>query len=302
MSDTPISAAPNHSLLADAVRPRRSRKQRAMSIVRKNPLGVIGVVLVVVISMMALFASQITDYGPTQLAGVPLQSPSSDHWFGTDDFGRDMFTRVIYGGRISITVGFLSVAIGLIVGTIIGLVSAYFGGWFDLITQRIVDALMAFPTLVLALAIVAALGTTQRNVIIAIAIAMFPNVARVARSVVLGIREELYVESARSIGISDIGIMARHILPNTVPPLIIVATAFFGGAIVTEAALSFVGLGTPPPQPSWGNMMSGPARTYITVAPWMAIFPGVALSLLVFGINLFGDSIRDILDPQLRNR
>lgn len=163
-------------------------------------------------------------------------------------------------------------------------------------------ALMAFPTLVLALAIVAALGTSQRNVIIAIAIAMFPNISRVARGAVFTIREEQYIEAARAIGAPHQRIMLRHILPNIVGPLIVVATAYFGAAIVTEAALSFVGLGVPPPRPSWGNMMSGSARTYISVAWWMAFFPGLVLSMLVFGVNLFGDALRDVLDPRLRYR
>ena len=302
MSDSTIPASAETVLISGTLRPRVSLSRRTRRLARSKPLGVVGIFLVLLVGLLSLFANYVTDYGPTQLAGVPLQSPSSDHWFGTDDFGRDLFTRVLYGGRVSVIVGFLSVTVGLVTGTAVGLLSAYRGGWFDLIMQRIVDALMAFPTLVLALAVVAALGTSQRNVVIAIAVAMFPNVARVARSVVLGIREEPYVEAARSVGASDAAIMRRHIFPNIVAPLIVIATAFFGGAIVSEAALSFVGLGIPPPNPSWGNMMSGPARTYITVAPWMAIFPGIALSMLVFGINLFGDALRDVLDPQMRHR
>lgn len=302
MSDRTITTKASPGLLSDTIRPRVSRSRRVRRLMRSKPLGVTGILLVLIVGLASLFANYITDYRPTELAGIPLQSPSSAHWFGTDDFGRDLFTRVLYGGRVSVTVGFLSVTAGLVTGTIVGLLSAYRGGWFDLIMQRIVDSLMAFPTLVLALAVVAALGTSQRNVVIAIAIAMFPNVARVARSVVLGVREEPYVEAARSIGASDLSIMTKHIFPNIVAPLIVIATAFFGAAVVSEAALSFVGLGIPPPNPSWGNMMSGPARTYITVAPWMAIFPGIALSLLVFGVNLFGDALRDVLDPQMRQR
>lgn len=287
---------------AGVLRPRPSFGRRAARLARSKPLGVAGVMLVLIVGLLSIFADYVTSYGPTELAAVPLQGPSWDHWFGTDDFGRDVFSRVLYGGRVSITVGFFAVAFGLFSGTIVGLMSAYWGGWVDLVIQRIVDAIMAFPSLLLALAVVAALGTNQRNVIAAIAIAMFPNIARVARSVVLSIREEPFVEAARSVGASDMNIMRKHIFPNMVPPLIVVCTAFFGGAIVSEAALSFVGLGIPPPNPSWGNMMSGSARTYITAAPWMAIFPGVALSLLVFGVNLFGDALRDVLDPQLRQR
>lgn len=302
MADTALPRPANAEALRDAIRPQRTRSQRLRRIARTKPLGVAGLLFVGVVTLASLFAPLITDYGPTELAGVPLQKPSSAHWFGTDDFGRDVFSRVLYGGRVSLRVGFLSVLLGAGAGAFLGLVSAYRGGWFDLISQRFVDALMAFPTLVLALAIVAALGSSQRNVIIAIAIAMLPNIARVVRSAVFSIREEQYIEAARSIGTPDRTIMRRHILPNAMGPLIVVATAYFGGAIVTEAALSFVGLGVPPPNPSWGNMMSGPARTYIAVAWWMAFFPGLALSLLVFGVNLFGDSLRDILDPRLRNR
>lgn len=302
MSEHTVSAPADPGLLSDSVRPQASRAKKLGRIARSKPLGVIGIVLVLIVGLLSIFANQVAPYGPTQLAAIPLQGPSSDHWFGTDDFGRDVFSRVLYGGRVSVIVGFLSVAIGLTTGTVAGILSAYRGGWFDLILQRVVDALMAFPTLVLALAVVAALGTSQRNVVIAIAISLFPNVARVARSVVLSVREELYVESALAAGASDSKIMSRHILPNIVPALIVLATAFFGQAIVSEAALSFVGLGIPPPNPSWGNMMSGQARTYMTSAPWMALFPGIALSMLVFGINLFGDALRDVLDPQLRNR
>jgi peptide/nickel transport system permease protein len=303
MNSNPAATAPADAItIRDALRPKRSRSQRLLRMARSKPLGVVGLVLVAIVGLACLFAGAITDYNPTELAATPLQRPGGEHLMGTDDFGRDVFSRVLYGGRVSLRVGFLAVVIGVSAGTLVGLVSAYWGGWFDLIVQRLVDALMSFPTLVLALAIVAALGTSQRNVIIAVAIAMLPNVSRVVRSAVLGIREEQYIEAARSVGVGDRRIMQRHILPNIVGPLIIVATAYFGSAIVTEAALSFVGLGVPPPNPSWGNMMSGPARTYISVAWWMAFFPGLALSMLVFGINLFGDALRDLLDPRQRHR
>ena len=288
--------------IGEAVRPHGSTSQRLLAFARSKPVGVIGLVFVLLVGVTSLLADRVTDYGPTQLAGPPLQRPNGDHFFGTDDFGRDVFARVLYGGRISLRVGFLATILGISAGTLAGLVSAYRAGWFDLIFQRVIDALIAFPTLVLALAVVAALGTNQRNVILAIAISQFPNVVRVARSAVLSVREEQYIEAARAIGVPNGRIMLRHILPNIVGPLIVIATAYFGAAIVTEAALSFVGLGVPPPQPSWGNMMSGSARTYISVAWWMALFPGIALSMLVFGVNLFGDALRDVLDPRLRNR
>jgi peptide/nickel transport system permease protein len=302
MSNTAVTTSVSPSAIREAVRPRRSRASRLRALARSKPLGVMGLVLVATVAIASLLASVITDFGPTQLAGEPLQRPNGVHWFGTDDFGRDVFARVLYGGRVSLRVGFLAVLMGATAGSLIGIVSAYLGGWFDLIVQRFIDALMSFPTLVLALAIVAALGSKQRNVIFAIAIAMIPNISRVTRSAVLAIRDEQYVEAARAIGVPDYRIMARHILPNIMGPMIVITTAYFGSAIVTEAALSFVGLGVPPPNPSWGNMMSGPARTYISVAWWMAFFPGLALSMLVFGVNLFGDTLRDVLDPRLRNR
>jgi peptide/nickel transport system permease protein len=302
MSNTAVSRPIGPSIIRDAVRPKRSRATRLRTIARTKPLGVLGLLLVAIVSVASLLASVIADYGPTQLAAQPLLRPSGAHWFGTDDFGRDVFSRVLYGGRVSLRVGFLAVLAGATLGSVVGIVSAYMGGWVDLIVQRFVDALMSFPTLVLALAIVAALGSKQRNVIIAIAIAMAPNISRVMRSAVLAIRDEQYVEAARSIGVPDTRIMLRHILPNIVGPMIVITTAYFGSAIVTEAALSFVGLGVPPPNPSWGNMMGGQARTYISIAWWMAFFPGLALSMLVFGVNLFGDTLRDVLDPRLRNR
>lgn len=269
-------------------------------LVRKQPMGVVGLVLVLIVVLAAIFAPQITVHAPEALSGPALAAPSGAHWFGTDDLGRDVFSRVIHGGRISLSVGALSVLIGCVAGTGLGLLSGYQRGWVDLAVQRMVDSLMAFPTLVLALAIVAALGINRRNMIMAITIAMIPQITRIIRGSVLTVRGEVFVEAARGLGVRAPRIMVRHILPNLVGPIVVVATAFFGTAIVTEAALSFVGLGTPPPTPSWGNMMSGSARTYITSAPWMAFYPGLALSLLVFGVNIVGDAIRDVLDPRLR--
>ena len=273
---------------------------RLSVLIRKQPMGAVGLVLVLSVALAAIFAPQFTAHAPQALSGPPLSAPTAAHWFGTDDLGRDVFSRVLYGGRISLSVGALSVLIGCATGTGLGLLSGYQRGWVDLTIQRTVDGLMALPTLVLALAIVAALGTNQRNVIMAITIAMIPQITRIIRGSVLAVCEEGFVEAARGLGVRVPRIMLRHILPNLVGPIVVVATAFFGTAIVTEAALSFVGLGTPPPTPSWGNMMSGSARTYITSAPWMAFYPGLALSLLVFGVNIVGDAIRDVLDPRLR--
>ena len=274
--------------------------RRSGALIRKQPLGAAGLVLVLIVVLAAVFARQLSRYGPEALSGMPLTGSSRIHWFGTDDLARDVFSRVIHGGRVSLTVGAISVLIGSAAGTALGLLSGYLGGKVDLAIQRLVDALMAIPTLVLALAIVATLGTSQRNVIMAISIAMIPLITRIIRGSVLVVCEETFVEAARALGARVPRIMLRHVLPNLVGPVVVVVTVFFGTAIVTEAALSFVGLGTPPPTPSWGNMMSGSARTYIMSAPWMAFYPGLALSILVFGVNVVGDAVRDLLDPRLR--
>jgi peptide/nickel transport system permease protein len=274
--------------------------RRSGALIRRQPLGAVGLVFVLIVVLAAVFARQLARYGPEALSGMPLTGSSSTHWFGTDDLARDVFSRVIHGGRVSLTVGAISVLIGSAAGTALGLLSGYLGGKVDLAIQRLVDALMAIPTLVLALAIVATLGTSQKNVIMAISIAMIPLITRIIRGSVLVVCEETFVEAARALGARVPRIMLRHVLPNLVGPVVVVVSVFFGTAIVTEAALSFVGLGTPPPTPSWGNMMSGSARTYIMSAPWMAFYPGLALSILVFGVNVVGDAVRDLLDPRLR--
>jgi peptide/nickel transport system permease protein len=261
----------------------------------------LGIVLVIVTG--AIFAPVLSPHDPLAMnSGYVLSPPGPLFWLGTDDFGRDILSRILYGGRISLTVGASAVLIGVSFGTLVGLVTGYKGGILDLAVQRVMDAVMAFPTLVLALALVAMLGISLQNISIAIAIVLVPTSARIVRSVVVGIKHEPYLEAARVSGCTDLRIIARHVLPNVFGAILVLATANLGAAIVTEAALSFVGLGTPPPTPSWGQMMTGAARTYIVTAPWMAFFPGLTLSLLVLGINLFGDALRDALDPGLRIR
>jgi ABC-type dipeptide/oligopeptide/nickel transport system permease subunit len=273
----------------------------ALRFARYKPLGAVGALIMLVMVLTAVFAPLIAPKGPfAQERSAVLASPSAAHWFGGDNVGRDVFSRVVYGARISITVGIVAVGIGLIGGTTFGLTSAYFGRWVDMLIQRLMDAIMAFPTLVLALAVVALLGPSIRNVMLAIGFVLIPAEARVIRGSVLSIKENQYVEAARACGATDKRIIMRYILPNVLPVIIVLASIRLGGAILTEASLSFLGLGTPPPNPSWGQMLSQQGRLYFEVAPWMALFPGIAISLSVVGINLFGDALRDVLDPRLR--
>jgi peptide/nickel transport system permease protein len=215
--------------------------------------------------------------------------------------GRDIYSRIVYGARISLAVGLGSTSLGCALGVVLGLASGYLGGWVDLIVQRVVDVLQAIPLLVLALVMAASLGPALSNTIFAIALPLVPYAARVIRSNTLALREQPFVEAARAVGMSEFRIAVRHVLPNTLAPLIVIATAQLGAAILTEAALSFLGLGVPEPHPSWGRMMSESVAEYVRVAPWLVVFPGLAISLAVFGTNLFGDALRDILDPRLRN-
>jgi peptide/nickel transport system permease protein len=215
--------------------------------------------------------------------------------------GRDMWSRIVYGARISLAVGIGSTVLGCFFGVVIGLMSGYYGGWLDLLMQRLIDIMQALPLLVMALLMAASLGPSLTNTIIAISIPIVPNVARVIRSNTLALREMPYVEAARAVGMSEWKIAFRHVLPNTVAPLIVLATAQLGSAILTEASLSFLGLGIPEPHPSWGRMLSESAAEYVRTAPWLVIFPGIAISLAVFGTNLLGDALRDILDPRERS-
>jgi peptide/nickel transport system permease protein len=250
---------------------------------------------------MAISADLICRFDPLTVDSAHrLASPSALHWMGTDSFGRDVWSRIVHGARISLAVGIGATALGSSIGVIVGLTSGYLSGWVDLLFQRVTDILQALPLLVLALVMTAALGPSLPNVIIAIAIPLIPTVARVIRANTLALRELPFVEAAKSIGMSETRIALRHVLPNTLAPLIVLATAQLGSTILTEASLSFLGLGIPEPYPSWGRMLSESAAEYVRTAPWLVIFPGVAISLAVFGTNLFGDALRDILDPRQR--
>jgi peptide/nickel transport system permease protein len=268
---------------------------------RRYPLGAVGAAIVVVFALTALFAGWIAPFDPTSTnSKASLARPGGTHLLGADFMGRDMFSRIVHGARISLAVGVGAMSLGAVIGISIGLASGYFGGWFDLIVQRVLDIMQSLPLLVMAIVMAASLGPSLRNTIIAIAIPLVPTVARVVRSNTLSLREQPFVEAARAVGMGEIRIAVRHVLPNTLAPLIVLATAQLGSAILTEASLSFLGLGIPEPHPSWGRMLSESAAEYVRTAPWLVIFPGLAISLTVFGTNLLGDALRDILDPRER--
>ena len=269
--------------------------------VRRYPLGAAGAAIVLGVVLMAVFAGWITAFDPTATnSHASLARPGGAHPLGADFMGRDMWSRIVFGARISLAIGIGSTTLGCLIGVSIGLLSGYFGGWLDLVAQRLMDMLQALPLLVLALVMSAALGPSIENVIIAISIPLIPTVARVIRSNTLMLRELPFVEAARAVGMNEVSIALRHVLPNTLAPLIVLATAQLGSAILVEAALSFLGLGIPEPYPSWGRMLSESAAEYVRIAPWLVIFPGLAISLVVFGTNLLGDAVRDLLDPRQR--
>ncbi len=269
--------------------------------ITRKPLGAAGAAIIIVMGVMAAAGPWITFYDAVEWnLSDKLVSPSLSHWLGTDQMGRDLWTRMMMGARVSLMVGFVSVAFGSGLGGVLGIVSGWYGGKVDQVIQRVMDSLLSIPTLILALAITAALGQSLVNIIIAIGLVQIPRANRIVRSQVMAVKESQYVEAARAIGAGNIRIMVSHITPQCVAPWLIIATSALGIAILTEAALSFLGLGVPPPEPSWGGMLSGPARDYFVQAPWMAIWPGLGLSLAVYGFNLFGDGLRDVLDPRLR--
>jgi len=268
---------------------------------RRRPLGAAGAAVVILLFLTALSANVIAPYNPVAVDfGAMLSRPSAAHWLGTDAFGRDVLSRLIYGSRTALMVGFGAAVIGSTLGAILGVGSAFFGGKIDLYLQRFMDCFIAFPLIILALAMVAILGNTLPNLIIAITIPMIPRCALVIRSTALSIREMPYVDAARAAGFGNARIILRHMLPNVMAPYLIMLTAFLGQAILLESSLSFLGLGVQEPTAAWGLMLRGAAVDFAESAPWMAIFPGLAISLAVFAFNLFGDSLRDALDPKLR--
>ena len=292
---------------AIGIRPSRRRTGRVFVSLRRfilqKPLGAMGLAFICVVLVVAAVPQAFERTDPNTVDPFHiLEGPGSSAWFGTDQLGRDIYSRIIHGAQIAAIVGFGAVAIGAIIGTTIGVVSGYYGGWVDLVVQRLMDAILAFPPLVLALCVVVAVGPSVGNLVFALAFISAPSFSRIVRASTLSVREMTYVEAAVSIGQSTPWIIVRHILPNIAAPILVVATGAIGAAILVESGLSFLGLGPPPPNATWGSMLSLEARFYLTTAWWLAVVPGVAISITVLAFNLLGDALRDVLDPQLRGR
>lgn len=269
--------------------------------VREKPLGTVGGIITVVFFLVGIFANFIAPHGMNEsFPGEYLKSPSLEFWLGTDNLGRDVLSRIIFGAQISMMVGLFGMAISTSISTAIGTLSGFFGGTFDLIVQRLVDAWMCFPMLIILITIMSILGGGLAQIVIVLGVVWGIGGSRIVRSAVISIKNNVYIEAARSIGSSTPKMLFQHILPNVAAPIIILFTTGMPALILTEASLSFLGFGIPPPTPSWGGMLSTQGRRFMVIAPWLAIWPGLALSLVVYGINMFGDGIRDILDPRLK--
>ena len=301
--DIPSMASPAATIEAP---PALRSRSPILDFCRQQPLGAITLAIILVMMFAGIFAERVAPYDPLAIdfAGI-LAGPSWAHWCGTDAFGRDIFSRIIYGARTALVIGFMSSFIGSTVGAILGAASAYFGGWIDTVIQRFVDILLAFPLIVLALVVVAVLGKTvvigvDVNLIFAIAVPIVPRVARVVRSAAFSVRAMPYIDAARAAGYSSLRIICRHMAPNLMAPYLIMLTAHIAQAILLEASLSFLGLGVTEPTPAWGLMLSGNAADFFREAPWLIFFPGLAISLAVFAFSLFGDALRDFLDPKFK--
>ncbi|GEL05848.1 ABC transporter permease [Rummeliibacillus sp. G93] len=268
---------------------------------RKNKIAVVGAIIVVFFILLAFIGPLIVSQGINeQQLSQRLQAPSAEHWFGTDDFGRDIFSRVVHGARLSLMVGFLSVIGSVIVGSLLGIIAGYYGRFVDTVISRLFDIILAFPSILLAIAIVSILGPSLKNALIAIGIINIPNFGRLIRSKVLSVKQEEYITAAKAIGMSDKRLLFSHVLPNSMTPVIVQGTLAIASAIIEAAALGFLGLGAQAPQPEWGKMLAD-ARIYLINAPWTMIFPGLAIMLTVLGFNLMGDGLRDALDPKMKN-
>ena len=280
---------------------RSSWQRRLVRLIRAKPLAAFGVLVILILLSMALFAETIAPYHFNESGeGDAMQPPSFRHWLGTDNQNRDIFSRIVYGARISVAISLGAVLIGTVLATLIGTVSGYFGGLFDLLAQRVVDAWMAFPWLVLLVSLMAIVGRGLTNLILALGILVAAEGSRVIRSATLSVKEQTYMEAARAVGASHPRMLWHYIIPNVIAPIIITATVSLGSVILAEASLSFLGFGVPPPYPSWGRMLNSSGRVFMVRAPWMVIWAGVAISLTVFAFNMVGDALRDLLDPRLR--
>ncbi len=279
----------------------RRVRRNVIDFIRRRQLGTAGGAIILLMIVAAAFADVIAPYGPQEgvFTGLP-SAPSLQHLAGTDPFGRDVFSRLLFGARTALLVGFSSSLVGSTIGLVLGVVGSYFGGRTDELIQRVMDVLISFPLIVIAIAVIAALGPGTVNVVVAITLPVIPRVARVVRSSGLAVVRMPYIEAARSVGVPARRVMFRHVAPNVFAPYLIMLTAFLGQAILLEASLSYLGLGVVEPEPAWGNMLRGQGMQFLVEAPWLAVAPGVAISLSVFGFNLFGDSLRDALDPKLR--
>jgi peptide/nickel transport system permease protein len=281
----------------------KTRFEKVLDFCRRKPLGMIGLAIVLTIAIAGGFAEWIAPFDPEENDFSSMMvAPSLVHFLGTDQFGRDIFSRLVFGAQTAMIVGFGAAVGGGIIGLVLGVTSAYFGGWFDLVLQRIFDVLMAFPLIILALAVVSVFGTGVHNVVLAITIPLIPRCGRVVRASALAVREVPYVDAARALGFSHARIVLAHMMPNVLAPFLILLSAFVGQAILAEASLSYLGLGVQEPVAAWGLMLQGSAEDYATTAPWIAIFPGLAIVLTVLGASLFGDALRDAIDPKLRDR
>lgn len=297
---TATTTAPLPTLSIAGEQRNRSRS-RWWRLLLRNPIGLVGTTIVALTILLAILAPVISPYDPANQDAERLLGPSPDHYFGTDELGRDTFSRIIYGARVSLEVGIIAVAVSLVLGGALGILAGFFGGFVDSVIMRFVDILFAFPGLILAIVIAGLLGPSSRNAMIAIGIVYAPAFARVVRGSVLSVQNELYIEAAHVAGATSTRVINRHILPNIVAPLIVLVTVYLSSAVLAEAGLSFLGLGTQPPEPSWGGMLNA-ARTFMEINPWMAIAPGLAIMFVVLGLNFLGDGLRDVLDPRLRER
>lgn len=286
------------AVLLPAVPAKRSSRKFTIPQKWRNPIGILGAIIVLLTVVTAVAAPVIAPYSPSAQENERLLAPSWENPMGTDELGRDTFSRIVYGSRVSLQVGIISVVIALLVGTYIGLVAGFYGGLLDSWLMRVVDIMFAFPGLVLAIVIAGLLGPSRTNAMIAIGVVYTPAFARVIRGAVLTVVSEAYIESGRVAGATNWRLIRQHVLPNIIAPMMVMATVYLSSAILSEAALSFLGLGTQPPQPSWGGMLNL-ARTYMEISPWLAIFPGLAIMVVVMGFNFLGDGLRDVLDPRL---